>query len=510
MSAHLDGARAGSAGTRHVLVADDEPHIGRIIQMKLEQGPFRVTLANDGQEALDALRASDAGARPKVDLLLLDLMMPRLSGLDVLAAVRADPRHAALPCIIPHRRGPGAAVPAGDGARRDGLHDEAVQPQEVVRARGGAGRDLRRRGCGVSRPAEGGSAEDSSAEDGSAEDGSAGAAWAVVLAGGVGSRFWPMSTPTRPKQLLALVDEHPLLANTLARLAPMVPAARTLVLTNATLRDAVRALAPEIPAENVIAEPAPAGTCAALAWAAHVIAARAGRDAAMVCVHADWAVGDPAGFRATLARAVDAALARASLVTVGVVPTRDDPGFGYIEPGDPVEGDGPLVRRVARFVEKPTRERAARMRADGYLWNSGIFVWRAGDFLDEVDALSPEVGPSLRAAGDDIARFFADVTPVAVDVAVMERSRRVLVIPGDFGWDDIGTWGALGARPAARRRRERVERRRVRAGCASQRGARGERERGRPVRSRGPGGRRAAGADARDDARAVERSQGAA
>ncbi len=278
-----------------------------------------------------------------------------------------------------------------------------------------------------------------------AEDGSAGAAWAVVLAGGVGSRFWPMSTPSRPKQLLALVDEHPLLANTLARLAPMVPAARTLVLTNATLRDAVRALAPEIPAENVIAEPVPAGTCAALAWAAHVIATRAGRGTAIVCVHADWAVGDPPGFRATLARAVDAALARHSLVTVGVVPTRDDPGFGYIEPGDPVgDGDGPEVRRVARFVEKPTRERAARMRADGYLWNSGIFVWRAGDFLDEVDALSPEVGPSLRAAGDDIARFFADVTPVAVDVAVMERSRRVLVIPGDFGWDDVGTWGALG------------------------------------------------------------------
>ncbi len=280
-------------------------------------------------------------------------------------------------------------------------------------------------------------------------------AWAVVLAGGVGSRFWPMSTPARPKQLLALVDEHPLLANTLARLVPLVPAERTLVLTNATLRDAVRALAPELPAENVIAEPAPAGTCAALAWASRAVATRGGRDAVMVCVHADWAIADPAAFRSALARAGDAAAAHASLVTVGVVPTRDDPGFGYIQPGDPVDDAAPAapegapdashrIRRVARFVEKPTRERAARMRAEGYLWNSGIFVWRAGDFLDEVDALAPEVGPALRAAGDDIARFFADVTPVAVDVAVMERSRRVLVIPGDFGWDDVGTWGALG------------------------------------------------------------------
>jgi mannose-1-phosphate guanylyltransferase len=243
---------------------------------------------------------------------------------------------------------------------------------------------------------------------------------------------------------LPLVDEHPLLRNTLERLAPLVPPARTLVLTNAGLRDAVLALAPELPPENVIAEPAPAGTCAALAWAAREVARRGGREATMVCVHADWAVGDDDGFRAALSRAAQAARTHASLVTVGIVPTRDDPGFGYIQPDAEV---APGVHRVARFVEKPSRERAARMRADGYLWNSGIFAWRAGDFLDEVDALAPEVAPALRAAGEgagDIATFFADVTPVAVDVAVMERSRRVLVLPGDFGWDDVGTWGALG------------------------------------------------------------------
>ncbi|MBV9879122.1 MAG: mannose-1-phosphate guanylyltransferase [Gemmatirosa sp.] len=265
--------------------------------------------------------------------------------------------------------------------------------------------------------------------------------WAVVLAGGVGSRFWPLSTPTRPKQLLPLVDDQPLLTNTLRRLAPLVPAARTLVLTNESLRDPILELIPSLPRENVVAEPKPAGTAAALAWAAKLIAERAGGDAVMLCVHADWSIGDEDGFRDTLARAAVAARAHRSLVTVGVVPTRDDPGFGYIEPGDEIE---PGVRRVARFVEKPDRERAARMRRDGYLWNSGIFVWRAGDFLDEIDALCPEVAPALRASGDDIARFFADVTPVAVDIGVMERSRRVLVLPGDFAWDDVGTWGALG------------------------------------------------------------------
>ena len=265
--------------------------------------------------------------------------------------------------------------------------------------------------------------------------------WAVVLAGGVGSRFWPMSTPERPKQLLPLVDEKPLLANTLDRLRPLVPIERTLILTNASLVEPIAGLVPELPRENIVAEPKPAGTAAALAWAAKLVAERGGPDAVMLCVHADWAVGVPDEFRATLQRAADAAVANRSLVTVGVVPTRDDPGFGYIQPGEEIASG---VRRVARFVEKPNRERAARMRAEGYLWNSGIFVWRAVDFLEEIDAHCPEVAPALHAAGDDIGRFFADVTPVAVDIGVMERSRRVLVLPGDFAWDDVGTWGALG------------------------------------------------------------------
>lgn len=265
--------------------------------------------------------------------------------------------------------------------------------------------------------------------------------WAVVLAGGVGSRFWPLSTPERPKQLLPLVTAEPMLADTLARLAPLAPPARTLVLTNAGLRDRVRALCPSVPAENVIAEPSPAGTCAALAWAAHVVAERAGGDTPMVCVHADWAIGDVAAFRTTLREAAAVAAERAALVTVGIVPTRPDPGFGYIHPGAAV---APGVWAVGRFVEKPDRERAAQMVADGYLWNSGIFAWRAGDLLAELEALTPEVAPALRAADGDLAAFFAGVTaPVAIDVGVMERSRRVLVLRGAFGWDDVGTWGAL-------------------------------------------------------------------
>jgi mannose-1-phosphate guanylyltransferase len=262
----------------------------------------------------------------------------------------------------------------------------------------------------------------------------------VVLAGGVGSRFWPLSTPARPKQLLPLVTDRPLLVDTLARLAPLVPPARTLVLTNAEIADAVAELASGVPRANLIAEPKPAGTAAALAWAAAEIERRAGGDEVMISVHADWAVGNEPAFREALARAADAAQRHRSLLTVGVVPSRVDPGFGYIQPGAEVE---PGVFRVARFVEKPDRAAAQRMRAEGFLWNSGIFAWRVDDYLAEVRARTPEVAPALDTAAGDIARFFAAVRPVSVDVGVLERSDRVLVLPGDFAWDDIGTWAAL-------------------------------------------------------------------
>jgi mannose-1-phosphate guanylyltransferase len=160
----------------------------------------------------------------------------------------------------------------------------------------------------------------------------------------------------------------------------------------------------------------------------------------MLSIHADWAVADGEGFRRTLARAAEMAEARHVLVTVGVVPSRPDPGFGYIQPGEAVDG----ARKVARFVEKPDRARAQQMVGEGYLWNSGIFVWRVGDFLREVRAHAREVTPALPALErGDVAAFFAGVTAISVDHAVLERSGSVLVLPGDFGWDDVGTWAAL-------------------------------------------------------------------
>ena len=267
--------------------------------------------------------------------------------------------------------------------------------------------------------------------------------WIVVLAGGVGSRFWPLGTPDRPKQLLPLVTSEPMLAATLRRLRPLSAAKHTLVLTNASLVAAVRELAPDLPAANVIAEPRPAGTAAALAWAADTVARLGGPESVMICVHADWAIGDEPGFRDALERAARAAEKHHALITVGVVPTRADPGFGYIQTGELVRGEESL-RRVARFVEKPDRQRAEAMRNEGYLWNSGIFVWRAGDFLEELRKHTPEVAPALETAAGNAERFFREVKPIAVDVGVLERTDRVMVLPGDFAWDDVGTWAALG------------------------------------------------------------------
>jgi len=267
--------------------------------------------------------------------------------------------------------------------------------------------------------------------------------WAVVLAGGVGSRFWPVSTPERPKQLLPLVSDKPLLVDAVDRLAAIVEPARTLVLTNESLVKSIRRLLPAIPRENIIAEPRPAGTAAALTWAALVIERRDDKNATMISVHADWFIRDEAQFREVLLDAEEVAQKTHTLVTVGIVPTRADQGFGYIQAVNPNKKGGSPVKR---FVEKPDRARAEKMRSEGYLWNSGIFVWSVGDFLAQVKQHTPELAKALALDRDaEASDFFASVAkPVSVDVGVLERSKNVTVIPGDFGWDDIGTWAALG------------------------------------------------------------------
>lgn len=263
--------------------------------------------------------------------------------------------------------------------------------------------------------------------------------WAVILAGGAGTRFWPLSTTERPKQFLPLAGDRPLLVQAVARLQGLVPAERVLVLTGPFLVDRVAELVPEVPRPNIFAEPRAASTAPALAWAAHWIA-KHDPGGQMLSLHADWAVGDDRAFRAAATHALGIAAEHDVLVTVGVKPSRNETGYGYIVPGKSLGS----ARRVQRFAEKPSPARAALLRRRGALWNTGLFAWGVARFLGEAGAYARELAagwPALSAG--DVARFFGAVTPVAVDVAVLERTKRLAVVTGAFPWDDIGSWDAL-------------------------------------------------------------------
>jgi mannose-1-phosphate guanylyltransferase len=264
--------------------------------------------------------------------------------------------------------------------------------------------------------------------------------WAAVLAGGSGTRFWPLSTSDMPKQMLPLVGSEPLLVQTVRRLQGLIAPEQVLIITGERLARRTRELLPEVPRDNLLIEPRAASTGPALAWATAVAAERDDQ-ASVLAMHADWYVGDDAAFRATAADALATAERHDVLVTVGVVPTRVDVGYGYIIPGDPLNGG---ARRVARFVEKPDAGRAAELIKAGALWNSGLFAWTAARFFAETDAVGKEIAPYVAGLRQgDVAGFFRDVQPIAVDVSHFERSRRVAVVAGKFPWDDVGTWGAL-------------------------------------------------------------------
>ena len=272
--------------------------------------------------------------------------------------------------------------------------------------------------------------------------------WAVVLAGGIGSRFWPLSSSERPKQLLALVSDRPLIAETVARLQPLVPPDRVLVVTSRDIAPAIAAAIPEVPPWNVLVEPRPLGTAAALAWGARVIEERAGPDTIFTCVHADLAVAFPGLFRHVLREAARLAGREELLVALGVPPTRVEPAFGYLLPGSPVSADRPLshggAAAVRSYVEKPPNEQAEALIESGALWNAGVFVWRARFVRDELARRTPELAAGLAAldAGDH-ARFAAAVQSVSLERGLLERTDRLVVLPADCGWDDVGTWASL-------------------------------------------------------------------
>lgn len=269
---------------------------------------------------------------------------------------------------------------------------------------------------------------------------------AVVMAGGSGTRFWPLSRVARPKQLLALgPSEHSLLRCTVDRIAPLVDRTNVIVVTNARIADAVASDLPGVPRANILAEPQGRNTAPCIGWAA-VRALHADPEAMLVVLPSDHHIEDERRFLTVLETSV-AAARDGALVTCGIEPTRPDTGYGYLEVGDEL-GNG--ARRCVRFVEKPDRARAEAFLASGrYLWNSGLFVFRADAILAAMRAHLPglaaeldSVAEALRAGSDEavIAERYGQMPSISIDHGVMEKAADVLVVPGSFGWSDLGSY----------------------------------------------------------------------
>jgi mannose-1-phosphate guanylyltransferase len=275
----------------------------------------------------------------------------------------------------------------------------------------------------------------------------------LILAGGSGERFWPLSRKSRPKQLLSLFSKETLLEATLRRLDGLVPPAQILVLTNADQESSVRALCPALPEENIIAEPAKRDTAAAIALGAGWIAQRA-VDATMIVLPADHLIKDTAGFQRTLRVAATAAEETGELVTIGIKPTWACPGFGYIEQGAPLSRTSgpsdPPIFEVTRFREKPNAELAESFLTQGHFrWNAGMFIWSVSAILSAFNRYAPALGEFIGRlhAGEDLVALLRNNFPalpkISIDYAIMEKATRVLVVEAAFDWDDVGGWTAV-------------------------------------------------------------------
>jgi mannose-1-phosphate guanylyltransferase len=273
--------------------------------------------------------------------------------------------------------------------------------------------------------------------------------YAVIMAGGGGTRLWPLSRADRPKPFLPLLGTTTLLQATVARLAPLIEPQDVFIVTDGRYQALVREQLPEVPGANILAEPMGRNTAAAVAYAA--VAIERPEDEIMVVLPADHRIADEAGFRAALA----AAAARATdgdLVTLGITPTGPETGYGYVLAiGDPEERGGMDTWRVERFVEKPGIERARALLAGGRAsWNAGIFAWRRGTLLAGLRAHATDIVDDLeRAAGvgpDAIAAAYPSIRATSIDYALLEPASlqgAVAVVPTDVGWSDLGSWAAL-------------------------------------------------------------------
>jgi mannose-1-phosphate guanylyltransferase len=282
-------------------------------------------------------------------------------------------------------------------------------------------------------------------------------AYHVILAGGSGTRFWPLSRAGRPKQVLALLGGEPLLRQAYDRAAALSGEERVYVSAGTSQREQIRSVLPELPDDRFLGEPMARNTAPCVALSA-LLLSRVDPEAVLIVSPADHVYTRQDRLASALSTAVETARAAPdALVTLGIRPERPETGYGYIEAaGEEVAaGVPPGVRRASRFVEKPDAATAARYLAAGsYLWNSGLFVWRARAILDSIRACAPDVwrpldtlarDPGFPGSAAALEAAFAAMPSISIDYAVLEKAPRVLVVPADPGWSDVGSWDSVAA-----------------------------------------------------------------
>jgi len=276
----------------------------------------------------------------------------------------------------------------------------------------------------------------------------------VIMAGGRGERFWPESRIARPKQLLPIVGEKAMLAQTIDRLAGLVPAEDVFVITNTEQRDAVLEVCPELDPAKVIGEPIGRDTAAAVGLAT-VLVRREDPEASFAMLPADAVIHNSAGLRATLEAAFAAAEAEPVLATIGITATSPATGYGYIQQGDTM-GDyaGRTVHQVKRFVEKPDLETAqSYLVAGDYFWNAGMFIWSVPSIVAELEKSTPTLWQALQAIDQGLAEgqaidpllamHYPNLEKISVDYAIIEKAANVVMVESGFDWDDVGEWPAV-------------------------------------------------------------------
>jgi len=270
--------------------------------------------------------------------------------------------------------------------------------------------------------------------------------YALILAGGTGTRLWPRSRISSPKQLLALIGGQTMMQATVRRVLPIVPVERIFVASNREYGPLIKEQVPDLPRQNIIEEPSGKNTAPCIGLAA----LQMDRNEVMASLHADHYIADEEGFRQSLLAAEEVAK-QGYLVTLGIQPDKPETGYGYVQRGDKlgVYNDH-KVYEAARFLEKPDLATAEEFVASGeYYWNSGIFIWQISTLLEAFGEHMPDLAAQLSlleqalADGQTIDSVWEQIQPVSIDVGIMERAGKVAVVPVDFGWNDIGSWAAI-------------------------------------------------------------------